>query len=216
MGLASSLPPREEVDWVFSGPTLNEILARLFHLASGTCARPGPAAPTSTACPLGGGPRAWARTALGDMLAGSPLAIALSLRLTQLGRSLSLKDALTLEMRVMVRCLIDPRSDMVEGISAKLVHKDQTPPAWHCPWPAALLDAFRSLPTDSIAGPGSSPASAGAGAPWVAALSAELVPASLVDEFLRPFPCWFVKPDFMLQPGAEDFTPHCAPQAGRL
>jgi enoyl-CoA hydratase/carnithine racemase len=87
-----------------SGDSLNQIVARIVAYA---------------------GEDAWLRRAASTLAAGSPTTAALSWELQRRARSMSLADALQMELTVAVQCCAHP--DLAEGVRALLIDKDNAP-----------------------------------------------------------------------------------------
>jgi enoyl-CoA hydratase/carnithine racemase len=71
------------------------------------------------------GEDAWLKRAAGTLAAGSPTTAALSWELQLRARSMSLADALRMELTVAVQCCAHP--DLAEGVRALLIDKDNAP-----------------------------------------------------------------------------------------
>jgi enoyl-CoA hydratase len=84
----------------------------------------------------------WAQTALGAIGRASPLSLKIAFRQLELGRGMTLEEALTLEYRMTQHVMAG--HDFFEGIRALLVDKDQKPR-----WQHASLEAVSDADVDS-------------------------------------------------------------------
>ena len=148
---AGSLPPRGDLGAAFAGDSVRAILARLSERAGAGCA--------------------WSREALDAMLAASPLAVHLTLRMLREAEGIpTLRECLAMEWRLACQCLLQEGTDFVEGVEAALVRKDGRP-AWRHEWPARWRETGRVDP----------PGEGGEGIP-----PGEAVPRAAVDAFFAP------------------------------
>ncbi len=103
---------QEAISEAFSQPTLAQIFSALAKRAG-----------------RGGSEGEWCAGVLADLEARSPLSLALTLRHLNACRELGLRDTLTGDFRIAVRCL--QGADFHEGVRALLIDKDNAPKWQH-------------------------------------------------------------------------------------
>lgn len=132
VGPVPAVPPEEWMEYCFAGKDVVEILDRLNAAAA-------------TGQPAAG-------EAAGQICKKSPTSLAVALRQMQIGRTMTLEEALQTEYRIAAR--VGASAEFREGVRAAVIDKDQNPtwyPASHGAITAGMIDAiFAPLPQGDL------------------------------------------------------------------